>query len=96
MHYSFFLYKQEGAFIQQKHLNRVYFYCQTKLYLVVCVMQEKNVFAQESLYYILGSVILVNQEHFSLVCKHKHIEKPEFHLTILSPVSAFSVWNSVV
>ena len=51
---------------------------ETESCLILCVLgKENNVLPQESLYLhgILYIAMKINQEHLSLVCKHKHMLK---------------------
>ena len=62
----------DGAFIQYKYLNRVYFECKTKLCLG---RQGKYIFTQES-FYLQGILNGINeQDRYFLNCKHKHMMK---------------------
>ena len=65
----------DGAMIQYKSLNRVYFDCKTKLCLLVPGRHGKYIFTQES-FNLLGALNDINeQDTFFLDCKHKHMMK---------------------
>ena len=71
----FHVYYQDGAIIQYKYPNRVYFDCKTNLCLVVPCRQRKYIFTQES-FYLHGIPKDINEQEASLLdCKHKHMMK---------------------
>ena len=66
-------YQPNGAIIQYKYPNRVYFDCKTKMCLLV--PDRKYVFAQES-FYLQGILDDINEQDTSFLdCKHKHMMK---------------------
>ena len=73
MHF-FRFYWPDGAIIQYKSPNRVYFDCKTKLCLLVPGRQE-YIFTQES-FYLQGMLNDINEQDTSFLdCKHKHMMK---------------------
>ena len=68
----FRVYWPDGAVIQYKYLNRVYFDCKNKLCLG---KQGKYIFTQKS-FYLQGKLNDINEQNtFFLDCKHKHMMK---------------------
>ena len=71
----FRFYWPDGAIIQYKYPNRVYFDCKTKLCLIVPGRQEKYIFTQESFYLQRILHHIYEQDTSFLDCKHKHMMK---------------------
>ena len=71
----FCVYYPDGAIIQYKYLNRVYFDCKTKLCLIVPGRHGKYILTQES-FYLQGILNDINEQGTSFLdCKHKHMMK---------------------
>ena len=65
----------DGAIIQHKYPNRVYFDCKTKLWLTVASRHGKYIFTQES-FNVQGTINDINEQDTSFLdCKHKHMMK---------------------
>ena len=69
------IYCPDGAIIQYKYLNRVYFNCKTKLCLIVPGRQGKYIFKLESFFLQCILDDINKQDTFFLNCKHKHMMK---------------------
>ena len=71
----FHVYKPDGTIIQYKYLNKVYFYCKTKLCLIDPSWQGKYIFTKES-FYLQGRLNDIKEQDTSFLdCKHKHMMK---------------------
>ena len=71
----FQVYEPDGAIIQYKYPNRVYFDCNTKLCPIIPGRHGKYSFTQESFYLqgVLNDIYV--QDTSFLDCKHKHMMK---------------------
>ena len=71
----FRVYKPDGAIIQYRYPNRVYFDCKTKLGLMVPGRQGKYNLKQKS-FHLQGLLNDINEQDTSFLdCKHRHMMK---------------------
>ena len=71
----FRVYWPDGAIIQYKYPNQVYFDCKTKVCLIVPGREGRYLFTQES-FYLQGDINDINEPDISFLdCKHKHMMK---------------------
>ena len=92
----FHVYQPDGAIIQYKYPNRVYFDCNTQL----CpIIHGKYSFTQES-FYLQGVLNDINVQDISFLdCKHKHMMKsgapPDKILYHLLPIESYGFTSRI-
>ena len=72
--YVFLVQQPNGALIQYKYLNSVYFYCKTKLRHRVSGRQKNMFLHKKVFFYLQGIFSYINERDTPFLdCKHKHM-----------------------